>query len=424
MGLIAGQFTLQIFTIQFLTVTNKDYYCTMKKSITIVGGGPASLFLAAFLDPLKFEVTIYEKNKSLARKFLVAGKGGFNLSHAEDMSDFVMRYTPTHFLTTALLNFTNSDLRDYLLTIGIPTFIGSSNRIYPEKGIKPIEVLQAILKIVDTNNVNVKFQEKWVGWYPSGALQFDSGLKLQSDFTVFCMGGASWQKTGSTGDWLNLFSAKGIATKPFEVSNCAFEIQWNKQFIEKCEGLPLKNITISCGNMTQKGEAVITSFGLEGNAIYGLSPEIRKQLQDKGLAEVFVDLKPSLSVVIILNKLKNSIAKNTSEKLKKDLRLSSAQLELLKNNCSKEVFLNLNLLAQNIKKLKLNILSTAPLDEGISCVGGIELSEVSDAFELSKTPNHYCIGEMLDWDAPTGGYLLQACFSMGVLVARELNENN
>ena len=394
----------------------------MKKSIAIIGGGPAALLLAAFLDPNKFEVTVYEKNKSVARKFLVAGKGGFNLSHAETMQDFVKRYTPDDFLNTALMSFTNSDLRDYLLSIGIPTFIGSSNRIYPEKGIKPIEVLQTILKVLDTNNVNIKFQEKWIGWDSVGALEFDSGLRLQSDFTVFCMGGASWAKTGSDGTWLSLFANKGITTKPFVVSNCAFGIDWSEVFAQKCEGKPLKNISISCGSKTQKGEAVITRFGLEGNAIYGLSPEIRKQLQVNGIAEAFVDLKPSLSVELVLNKLTNSTAKNTSEKLKKDLKLSSAQLELLKNNSSKEVFVDLVLLAKNIKKLKLTIYSTAPLEEGISCVGGITLGEVTDTFELSKIPNHYCIGEMLDWDAPTGGYLLQACFSMGVLVARKLND--
>jgi hypothetical protein len=338
------------------------------------------------------------------------------------MQDFVERYTPDDFLNTALLNFTNLDLRDYLLSIGIPTFVGSSNRIYPEKGIKPIEVLQAILKVLDTNNVNIKFQEKWIGWDETGALQFDSGLKLQSDFTVFCMGGASWAKTGSDGTWLSLFANKGIITKPFEVSNCAFGIDWAEVFVQKCEGKPLKNISISCGSKTQKGEAVITSFGLEGNAIYGLSPEIRKQLQVNGIAEVFVDLKPSLSTELVLNKLKNSTAKNTSKKLKIDLKLSSAQLELLKNYSSKEVFMDLVLLAKNIKKLNLTIYATAPLEEGISSVGGIELSEVTDFFELKKSPSHYCIGEMLDWDAPTGGYLLQACFSMGVFVASQLNK--
>ena len=191
--------------------------------------------------------------------------------------------------------------------------------------------------------------------------------------------------------------------------------------MNKCAGLPLKNITISCGSKLQQGEAVITSLGLEGNAIYALSPEIRKQLAENELAEIFIDLKPKLTSEVIFEKLKESKGKNTSEKLKRDLKFSTSQLELLKTNCSKEVFMNLEQLSQYIKKLKLIIVSTAPIDEGISCVGGIALDEVTDKFELSKVPNHYCIGEMLNWDAPTGGYLLQACFSMGVSVARELN---
>ena len=393
----------------------------MKKSVAIIGGGPAALLLAAFLDSEKFEITIYEKNKSLARKFLVAGNGGFNLSHGESITDMLSRYTPITFLKEALLGFDNTDLRNYLASIDIPTFVGSSNRIYPEKGIKPIVVLRAILKALNTNNCNFVYQEKWTGWSSSGALQFESGLEVKSDFTVFSIGAASWKKTGSVGDWLSLFTDKEIATKPFEVSNCAFEVAWSKPFVEKCEGSPLKNITISCGGKTQKGEAVITQFGLEGNAIYGLSPEIRQQLKSTGTAIISIDLKPSLSIDKILSKLKKSTAKNTSLKLKNDLKLSATQLDLFKSTVSREAFLDLDELSKTIKSLKLTVHSAAPLDEGISCVGGISLEEVSSSFELKKMPKHYCIGEMLDWDAPTGGYLLQACFSMGVLVARALN---
>jgi uncharacterized flavoprotein (TIGR03862 family) len=394
----------------------------MKKSLAIVGGGPAALLLAAFLDPEKFEVTIYEKNKSLARKFLVAGKGGFNLSHAESVTEFIERYTPTTFLKDALISFDAIDLRHWLTTIGIPTFIGSSNRIYPEEGIKPIEVLQAILKAINSKNVTIQFQEKWIGWSTTDALQFESGLEVKPDFTVFCMGGATWKKTGSDGSWLSIFAEKGVRTKPFEISNCAFEVPWSSVFLDKCEGSPLKNIRISCGDKSQKGEAVITRFGLEGNAIYGLSPEIRKQLNSVGTAKINIDLKPLLTLATIVSKLQKSTAKNTSASLKNDLNLSANQLDLLKSTVSKEVFLNIPLLAENIKCLKLEVISTAPLDEGISSVGGIELTELSSSFELKKSPNTFCIGEMLDWDAPTGGYLLQACFSMGVSLARCLND--
>ena len=394
----------------------------MKKSLAIVGGGPAALLLAAFLDPEKFEVTIYEKNKSLARKFLVAGKGGFNLSHAESVSEFIERYTPITFLNDALISFDAIDLRNWLTTIGIPTFIGSSNRIYPEKGIKPIEVLKAILKVLESKNVNIQFHEKWIGWSTTDVLQFEYGLEVKPDFTVFCMGGATWKKTGSDGTWLSIFAEKGIRTKPFETSNCAFEVPWSGLFLDKCEGSPLKNIRISCGDKSQKGEAVITSFGLEGNAIYGLSPEIRKQLNSVGTAKINIDLKPLLTVATIVSKLQKSTAKNSSASLKNDLNLSANQLDLLKSTVSKRVFLNIPLLAENIKCLNLEVISTAPLDEGISSVGGIELTELSSSFELKKAPNTYCIGEMLDWDAPTGGYLLQACFSMGVSLARCLND--
>lgn len=391
-----------------------------KKKISIIGGGPSAFLLACFLDPEKFSVTIYEKNKTFGRKFLVAGKGGFNLTHSETTQELINRYTPTGFLDKALQNFTNTDFRNWLDTIAIPTYIGSSKRVYPKQGIKPIEVLNAIAKTLKEKGVTIKYEHTFSGWNNTDEPLLNK-VAIKTDYTIFCLGGASWKITGSDGKWLDSFSEKGIKTKIFQGSNCGYKINWNKDFIKKHEGTPLKNITISCDTRLQKGEAVITTFGLEGNAIYGLSPQIRAQLAANLKAAIYIDFKPSLSIENLHAKMQVSGYKNTSQILKKEIKLSAAQIDLLKAYVSKEEYLNKEILAKKIKSFPLEILNTASIDESISTVGGIDLSAISQNFELEKLANQFCIGEMLDWDAPTGGYLLQGCVSTGVWLAKYLN---
>ena len=391
-----------------------------KKKISIIGGGPSAFLLACFLDPEKFSVTIYEKNKTFGRKFLVAGKGGFNLTHSETTQELINRYTPTGFLDKALQNFTNTDFRNWLDTIAIPTYIGSSKRVYPKQGIKPIEVLNAIAKTLKEKGVTIKYEHTFSGWNNTDEPLLNK-VAIKTDYTIFCLGGASWKITGSDGKWLDSFSEKGIKTKIFQGSNCGYKINWNKDFIKNHEGTPLKNITISCDTRLQKGEAVITTFGLEGNAIYGLSPQIRAQLAANLKATIHIDFKPSLSIENLYAKMQVSGYKNTSQILKKEIKLSAAQIDLLKAYVSKEEYLNKEILAKKIKSFPLEILNTASIDESISTVGGIDLSAISQNFELEKLANQFCIGEMLDWDAPTGGYLLQGCVSTGVWLAKYLN---
>ena len=393
----------------------------MKKTVSIVGGGPAALILAALLNCQKFNVTIYEKNKTLGRKFLVAGKGGFNLTHSEPVTELIARYTPPHFLEKALLNFDNDDFRDWINTIGIPTYIGSSKRVYPERGIKPITVLNAILELLDKQGVAIRYQHTWTGWTSNDDLVFNAITEIKSDYTIFALGGGSWKITGSDGTWLNLFERKSIPIVPFQSSNCAYRVEWPKDFISEHEGSPLKNIAISCLNKKQKGEVVITRFGLEGNAIYALSPQIREELESQQKAIVFLDMKPTLRADDLLQKIKKSTFRKTSETLQKEIKLSPAQIGLLKKYLSKETYLNPALLAQNIKKLSIEITGSGLLNDAISTTGGIQLNAVDENFELKDKKSNYCIGEMLDWDAPTGGYLLQACFSMGMHLARHLN---
>lgn len=394
----------------------------MKKSIAIIGGGPAALLLAAFLDEKKYTITIYEKNATLGRKFLVAGKGGFNLTHSEPIDDFIERYTPPSFLKEALIGFSNQDLRDWLNSIGIPTFIGTSKRVYPEKGIKPIEVLNTILNVLDKKGVVINFNYTWRGWSDTNEHIFNTGTSVKVDYTIFALGGGSWKVTGSDGSWLKPFEQKGIEAIPFQASNCGYKINWPTQFITRHEGNPLKNIAISCANQQQKGEVVVTKFGLEGNVIYALSPKIRITLNSKQKASITLDLKPALTVDRVFEKLKSSPLKNTTDTLKVHLKLSPVQIGLLKSITSKEDFINLESLSHNIKNLELEVVGTSPIDKAISSVGGISLNAINEQFELNKLPNQFCIGEMLDYDAPTGGYLLQSCFSMGVYLAKCLND--
>jgi uncharacterized flavoprotein (TIGR03862 family) len=393
----------------------------VKKSVSIIGGGPAALMLAALLDCNKFTVTVYEKNKTLGRKFLVAGKGGFNLTHSEPIAELIARYTPPHFLERALLDFDNEDFRQWIDSIGIPTYIGSSKRVYPESGIKPITVLKAILNVLDKQGVAIQYQHTWTGWTSNDAHVFNMDTTIKSDYTIFAMGGGSWKVTGSDGTWLDLFERESIPIVPFQSSNCAYRVDWPEDFILEHDGSPLKNIAISCLNKRQKGEAVITRFGLEGNAIYALSPQIREELESHQKAIIYVDLKPTLRYEDLLDKIRKSTFKKTSETLQKEVKLSPAQIGLLKKYLTKETYLNSELLAKNIKKLSIEITGSALLNDAISTTGGIQLHAVDENFQLKNKKSNYCIGEMLDWDAPTGGYLLQACFSMGMHLARHLN---
>ena len=399
--------------------------------------------LACSLDANRYNISIYEKNTAIARKFLVAGKGGFNLTHSEDLLQFVERYHPKDFIKPFINHFSNIDFRDWLKTIGIETYVGTSKRVFPMKGIKPIEVLNAIENVLKKNGVEINYNHKWEGW-SNGQLIFQIPNNLTSnikaDILVFSLGGASWKVTGSAGDWTSYFNERGIKTNPFYPSNCAYKVKWNPSFIKKYHGTALKNCGFICGDSSRKGEAVITEFGIEGSGIYPLSFEIRKQLmshpdlvsgshemlkqvQHDGIAKLHVDFKPDLSLEEIISRLENRGKSSIKDILEKRINLSQVQIELLKLASSKEEYNDVNFLSQLIRYYPINIVDVAPIDDAISTLGGIDLEEVNANLELKKLPHHYCIGEMLDWDAPTGGYLLQACFSMGRFLADKLNKD-
>ncbi len=394
-----------------------------KKHIAIIGGGPAALMLACSIDSGKYTVSLYEKNAALGRKLLVAGKGGFNLTHSEDLQQFANRYYPRNFIEPFLAQFSNTDFRVWLSSIGIDTYVGTSKRVFPVKGIKPIEVLKAIENKLIQNQVSVFYHHTWKGW-ETNQLIFEKEHQLltqPADITVFALGGASWKVTGSDGTWTPYFEEKHISTLPFYPSNCACEISWNKPFVERYAGQALKNAVFSCGTVSNKGEAVITQFGIEGSGLYPLSGEIRQQLSTQREALVRVDLKPDLIKEEIFARLENKGNLSLKNVLEKKLNLSELHIALIKLQTTKEEYQNNVILTDRIKSLPLSLVGLAPLDEAISTVGGIAPEELTENLELKKLPQHYCIGEMIDWDAPTGGYLLQACFSMGYALAKHLN---
>jgi len=396
----------------------------LKQTVAIVGGGACALMLAAELNSEKYHVHLFEHNKTLGRKFLVAGDGGLNLTHSESPQNFIKRYTPFDFLSQAFNHFTNTDLITWLHQAGVETFTGTSKRVFPKKGIKPIEVLNVFLNKIKNKKVKIHFEHSLIDFDKKGELFFSVGNStntFKSDYVVFCLGGASWPVTGSTGHWLTLFKEKEIKCEKFQASNCAYKVDWKNDFIDKHHGKALKNIHVFCDNKKHEGEIVITKFGIEGSGIYPLSPEIRNALEAKKKATIFIDLKPDLSLTIIQQRLKDLGTKGVTEKIKIKLNISATAIALIKSVLSKDDFLNSDKLSQTIKKLPVQITDSAPIEDAISTVGGVDLNEINQHFELKKIENHFVIGEMLNYDAPTGGYLLQSCFSMGKFVADYLN---
>ncbi|MBC7864590.1 MAG: TIGR03862 family flavoprotein, partial [Bacteroidia bacterium] len=371
----------------------------MKKEIAIIGAGPSALMLACELNPEKFSVTIYERNAAPGRKFLVAGKGGFNLTHSENIDEFKKKYTPSKFLINALDNFSNTDLRTWLKEKEIETYVGTSKRVFPVKGIKPIQVLNVFENELKRRNVSVQTNHKWIGWNENNELIFetkDTTKIVKADTVVFALGGGSWKVTGTDGGWLNLFSEKGIECSPFIPSNCAYKVDW-KNAVNGVEGEALKNCSFSVNDVIKKGEAVLTKFGIEGGAIYALSKEIRERLLSNKNAVLQIDFKPETEIAKIIQLLSEKGKHTVKDILSEKLKLSAAQISLLKNMTIKEEYNDPATLARLIKNFPINLTDFAPVDEAISTVGGINLHEVDKNYQLIKLPYQYCIGEMLDW---------------------------
>lgn len=363
----------------------------------------------------KCEVHIFEKGKTVGRKFLVAGKGGFNLTNRATGAELLAHYTKHPLIRRALEKFGTEETRRYFADLGIPTFIGSSGRVFPERGIKPVQVLQALKKRLRAKGVVFHLRHEFVGFTEDMRPRLNGGditITPEADAYVFALGGASWSVTGSTGDWLAHFAEKSIPVLPFAPSNCGVNVDWSPAFREKYAGQPLKNVAVTCRDKTVKGEVMISEYGLEGNAIYPLSPQIRESLRRGETPILHFDFKTQNSENQLLTKISGK--KITPKNYGYLFNLNKSHLAFLKQFTTKEDYLSPQKFIVKIKKLPVPVRDLRPIEEAISVVGGIDLSAVTEDFALRAHPHLYVIGEMLNWDAPTGGFLLQGCFSTAV----------
>src|SRR5690606_12763935 len=383
-----------------------------KPSIVIVGAGPAGLIAAQRLAIKGFNVHIYEQNKAAARKFLVAGHGGFNLTHSEPIAEFLCKYDKQE-LQPVITSFDNEQTVVWLRELGIETYVGSSGKIFPIKSIKPIQVLQAWLDRLQQLGVQIHYAHKFLDFVDSKVILDNNGTLVDKAFSrlILALGGGSWSKTGSDAKWMPILAKKGIVINPLAAANSGYNTSAD---YAELEGQVLKNIEVRFEDIRKKGEIVFTNYGIEGSPIYYMNRFTRPHSFP---LTINIDFKPNYSEESITQLFKTS--PKTSEVLKNKLKFNKVILTLLKR-LNKETYTNPNLLANAIKAYPIQVESYRPIDEVISTAGGVHFDELNQALALAKCPNVYCIGEMLDWEAPTGGYLLQACFSMGNYCAEQI----
>ncbi len=367
-------------------------------------------------------VTVYDRMPSVARKLLIAGRGGLNLTHSEPFERFVARYgVAAPRLQPILEAFPPSALVAWAEGLGQATFVGTSGRVFP-KAMKASPLLRAWLARLREQGVVFNLRHEWQGWDPQGRLLFshnDEPLHVKADATVLALGGASWPRLGSTGSWVDILRARGVAVTPLKPANCGFTVAWSETFRDRFEGTPVKNIALSFHGETVRGEALITRAGIEGGAVYALSSSLRTAIEHTGHATLMVDLRPDLSHADVLAKIARPRGSETvANFLRKTLALAPVAVNLLRETHGKDLSLDAPTLARHIKGAPVTLTGTAPMERAISSAGGVALDAVDESLMLKAMPNVYAIGEMLDWEAPTGGYLLQATFATAVAAAR------
>ena len=365
-------------------------------------------------------VTVYERMPTLGRKLLIAGRGGLNLTHGEPLDTFIARYADAaSWLAPLIRAFPPETLRAWAEGLGQETFVGTSGRIFP-RAMKSSPLLRGWLARLAALGVTMRTRHRWVGFDPSGGLRFETATSAQplvvvADAVILALGGASWPRLGSDGAWTQILTADGVGITPLVAANTGLLVDWSPSIRNRCAGQPLKRIAATVGAVTVRGEAVITTRGLEGGAIYGLSAAIRRALAETGSATLILDLRPDLTTEALADRLARTPAKQSlASRLAKAARLSPAQAAVLREGAPAGGLPREPLvLAAAIKASPLRITGLAGLDRAISTAGGIRQDSVDDCLMLTARPGVFVAGEMLDWDAPTGGYLLQASFATG-----------
>lgn len=401
---------------------NAEYrHVVRQRSVAIIGAGPAGLMAAEVLAKAGIAVTVYEKMPSPARKLLMAGRGGLNLTHSEAFDAFLGRYVDiAPALSTALREFPPRRLVDWAHDLGQPTFVGSSGRVFP-KTLKASPLLRAWLARLSSLGVIIKTAHTWQGWSADGAISFatpQGTVRDDPSAVLLALGGGSWPRLGSDGHWRGVLAQRGIGTNPLQPSNCGVAVRWSPAMARHF-GEPLKRIAVSTSGRSHRGEIVLTANGLEGGALYALVPAIRHQLTPNGSATIALDLRPDETVASLAERLSAPRGKQSASTfLRKQLRLSPAAIALLNETFQGKLPQAPSELAKAVKSISLHVTSTAGLDRAISSAGGLPFPSLDEHWMIADLPGVFAAGEMLDWDAPTGGYLLQACFATGVAAAR------
>lgn len=387
--------------------------------IAIIGGGPAGLMAAEVLSQAGLAVDLYDAMPSVGRKFLLAGVGGMNITHAENFTAFVSRYRERAVNLRPLLEaFTPDALRDWIHGLGIDTFVGSSGRVFPSD-MKAAPLLRAWLKRLRETGVRIHTRHRWLGWDAGNQLRLagpQGETRLHPSATLLALGGGSWARLGSDGAWVPLLEKRGIAVAPLQPANCGFETaRWSEHLVQKHAGAPLKTVTLSLpGAAPRRGEFVLTATGIEGSLVYALSAEIRERINADGSATVLLDLLPDRSQEQIAAALAKPRGSHSMAKhLHRQLKLDGPKAALLRELTDAQTFKSPQALAATVKALPIPLVRPRPLDEAISSAGGVPFAALDENLMLHQLPGVFCAGEMIDWEAPTGGYLLTACFATG-----------
>ncbi|NIJ50725.1 TIGR03862 family flavoprotein [Rhizomicrobium electricum] len=387
--------------------------------IAVIGGGPAGLRAAEVLAEAGQAVTVYDHKPSVGRKFLLAGRGGLNLTHGEPVAEFLKKYGAAEpLLARALALFSPDDMRAWCHDLGIKTFVGTSGRIYPEC-MKTTPVLRAWLKKLDRLGVKFMPRHRWTGW-DGDALTFetpDGATTVKPDATLIALGGASWPHLGSDGHWTEIFRAQDIALAPLRPANCGFTVAWSDTFRTRHAGEPLKPVTLTFAGRSQRGEIMITDTGVEGSLIYAFGAALRDAVDANGKADIALDLRPDRTEDELLERLAAPRGRQSlSNHLRKAGGLSPLAASLLREG-ARDLSSDPAVLAARIKAMPLTLTATGPIARAISTAGGVRLDVLTDDLMLKARPGVFVAGEMLDWEAPTGGYLLQGCFATATLAA-------
>lgn len=399
----------------------------------IIGGGPAGLMAAQVLLEQGISVDLFEAMPTVARKFLYAGKSGMNISHAESTEIFLTRYRTNSVqiahphLIKAVKSFDNTRVKNWVESLGIETFVGSSGRVFPI-GMKAAPLLRSWLHYLKELGLKLHTRFYWKGWQDE-TLRFNTpsgAVFVQSKACLLALGGSSWKKLGSDGLWQSQLQDKGIALADLHASNCGFQVDWPEAFREEFAGIPLKGVLVSATNpagdtVSKSGDLMISSEGIEGGLVYGVSASLRDQILQQGKARLLIDLLPARSQDEIEKALNNRGKRSVSHCLKQ-LKLSPVKQALLKQLTDKNTFQDIRQLAATIKALPLELTKTQPIDRAISTAGGVVFDQLNEHLMATDLPGLFFAGEMLDWEAPTGGYLLTACLATGYQAGKGISD--